>query len=540
MQEQPEEPKRRSIPNPFSNIRDVNDVITGHISGRKADIIELVMGGQSAVILTGAPSTGKSTLLHYLQRPPGSEWSWRNELAEESSLTFLNNIHFVQIDLGRIADNEDTKTLSEQFMAECSIALHLVYGRINQTAHGEQSVRELLRDVRSQQAGGRCFIMLDAIERLIRPDTQICSPEKTPREQAIALLDRGGIMRILVNLIDEFRNFGVIISIESLPRPSIDDQFVHVSADLARFTTTTLQVFTLEDTKAFLQQQPESFGVEWASRFRRQGKHTIFSEEEQAWLLQQAGAHPYILQQFCLNTFHLKQDDSHQASYELQARYKRQLIEYINGRLSTFLTRVWVRLQEALDKSSQEVKDNFNNFIHLLSTDSTPEQAIDPIAWDQLGSELHYILRSEGILRFEPWKPVYYPGDTLRKSLIAKARASSGPSYVSSGIPSSIAAASSRNLWLTITLPERKQQRLLLSEIEYRLFKTLLQPPMRFHEEDLIKSGWDMPVPRTTLTQRIHHLRRKLREICGNEEIIRNHYGGYYSLNHPEWFELGQ
>lgn len=102
MEERQYEQRWRSIPNPFMNIRDVNDVITGHVSGRKADIIDLVMGGQSAVILAGAPNVGKSTLIRYLQRPAGLEWSWRDELAGEVSPLFLNAIHFVQIDLAHI------------------------------------------------------------------------------------------------------------------------------------------------------------------------------------------------------------------------------------------------------------------------------------------------------------------------------------------------------------------------------------------------------------------------------------------------------
>src|ERR1700693_1882669 len=99
MEERQYEQRWRSIPNPFTNIRDVNDMITGHVSGRKADIIELVMGGQSAVILAGAPRIGKSTLIRYLQRPVGHEWSWRDELAGEGSPIPLNTIHFVQINL---------------------------------------------------------------------------------------------------------------------------------------------------------------------------------------------------------------------------------------------------------------------------------------------------------------------------------------------------------------------------------------------------------------------------------------------------------
>src|SRR5579863_351924 len=167
--------KWRSIPNPFSNMRDANDVITGHVSGRKADIIELVMGGQSAVILAGAPSIGKSTIIRYLQRPPGNDWSWRDELAGEGSPISLNTIHFVQIDLAHIAGIADPKELRNRFIEECSIAFHQVYGCTTQTTYDIKSIRGILRDIRLQQPGGRCFVMLDAIERLVPSDSQSSS-----------------------------------------------------------------------------------------------------------------------------------------------------------------------------------------------------------------------------------------------------------------------------------------------------------------------------------------------------------------------------
>jgi hypothetical protein len=49
--------------------------------------------------------------------------------------------------------------------------------------------------------------------------------------------------------------------------------------------------------------------------------------------------------------------------------------------------------------------------------------------------------------------------------------------------------------------------------------------------------AWGKKIERQTFTQRMHHLRKKLREQCGTE-IIENRYGGLYSLNHPEWFHL--
>src|SRR5207245_9085076 len=108
--------------------------------------------------------------------------------------------------------------------------------------------------------------------------------------------------------IDEFKNFGVLLSIQGLPRSRVDDQFTQVSADLARFINMTLQSFTWEDTGKFLAQEPENFGTTWANTFRKLGSSCIFSQGYQQWIREQAGTHPYLLQQYCLHAFRLKQD----------------------------------------------------------------------------------------------------------------------------------------------------------------------------------------------------------------------------------------
>ncbi|HYT45213.1 MAG TPA: helix-turn-helix domain-containing protein, partial [Methylomirabilota bacterium] len=56
-------------------------------------------------------------------------------------------------------------------------------------------------------------------------------------------------------------------------------------------------------------------------------------------------------------------------------------------------------------------------------------------------------------------------------------------------------------------------------------------------EDELMQGAWGQRVERSTFTQRMHHLRKKLKEQCG-EEIIENRYGGNYSLKHPDWFHI--
>jgi hypothetical protein len=87
---------------------------------------------------------------------------------------------------------------------------------------------------------------------------------ETKQEQGIAILDKCGIIHLLVDLMDGYGNFGVILSLETLPRSRNIDQFSHVSADLARFATMTLQTFPQEDAQQILLQPPEVFGQNWA------------------------------------------------------------------------------------------------------------------------------------------------------------------------------------------------------------------------------------------------------------------------------------
>ncbi len=536
MWEKQYEQKWRTVPNPFLNPTDTSDVITGRVSGRSNEIAEIVMGGQSAIILAGAPSIGKSSLIRYLQRAPNAEWSWRNELADFRDQLKLDDIRFVQIDLTRLEGIEDTKELLNLFREQCTAALQSVYQPDGQPSSNLKVLRELVRSIGRNKLQARCFVMLDAIERLGRSSMgsfNLRSVAQTDQERGIALLDHCGAIRMLVDLIDEFSSLGVILSIESLPRPNIGDQFTHVSADLARFTTMTLQTFTWNDTKAFLAQEPENFGSEWAKRFRELGKNGIFSNMEQAWLLEQAGTHPYLLQQFCFHIFHLKKDYMDEVQNELQESYKSQLIEWLNGRVSTFLTRTWKRLQEAIGKSSQETKNSFENFINLLTTNPPAEKEMNPVFWNQLGAELRYILSSEGIVRYDLLQPIHYPGSTLRNYLVQKAKESSG--RISS---QAVAPTTGRGFWLTINCSGNQEERLSLSELEYLLLKTLLQSPERCNEAELMKGAWGETIPRPTFTQRMHHLRRKLKEACRGTEIIENRYGGLYSLNHPEWFHL--
>lgn len=527
------------ISNPF-NIQVSKENIIGHVSGRRDDITQLISGGQSAIVLAGAPQIGKSTLLRYLQLPPDSEWSWRNELANLFTQHKLRTIYFTPIDLTELEDIEDKDTLFAVFIAECVAAIERAYrGQPPSSPSGLKVLKTLLRDISREMPDGRFFLTIDALDRLGRyglPSFVGGSKAKTLQERGLALLDHCGAIHTLVELIDEFSNLGFILALDNLPRSRVIDQYVDVSADLARFTTMILQTFTWEDTGVLLAQGPENFGEEWASAFRLWNATNIFNHEEQAWLREQVGTHPYFLQQLCFHAFDLKYKYAqlHGIWKELDDTGRQNLLVLLDESLGTFFTRTWRRLQDAIQNDPRTQENTMNDFLECMQIFEQQEEdrEVRMEHWDRWSSELKYILKSEGIVRSDPPKPIHFPGELLRRFLVQKAREIVP---VSSSVSSS---APARGYWLTFSSGNRKE-RMSLTDLEYQIFKTLLQHPRQCSETELMQAVWgsDSDKTKAALAQRVYHLRKKLREYCGTE-IIENRYGGVYSLNHPERFQL--
>jgi GTPase SAR1 family protein len=526
-----------------SNIRrelDNSEVIMGRVSGRSTDITKIIMNEQSAIFLVGTPNIGKTSLIHYLQKHPNTGCSWRDEQTDLQGQLHLENIHFVQIDLTPLEGIEKPDELFAAFVQQCTKALLDVYQPDSQSLpqkYDLKELRSLLRIINRETPNARYFFMLDSVERLGMPGLPFLplgnSKAETPQERGLAILEHCNAIRTLVDLIDEFVIFGVILSIESLPRPKIDDQFHHISLDLARFTTMTLQTFTWEDTIRLLSQEPENFGQGWSKMFKALGGNSIFSRSEQEWLRQQAGTHPYLLHQFCLNTFGFKQEYASIHSYwpELQEREMLQISESVNESLSPFLAHIWHRLGEVINKCDQKARSKFVEFIRLLEYKQANDE-VDPTVWYELGSDLRYILYSEGIVRYDRLRPVHFPGAILCQYLIQETKESLG------GNEQIISQMPSDGRYLTISYSGEQRADVLLSDLEYRLLKTLIQHPDRCKEEALMKGAWGKLIERSRFTQRMHQLRKKLKDQGIGTDIIENSYGGFYSLKHPEWIYL--
>jgi hypothetical protein len=54
-----------------------------------------------------------------------------------------------------------------------------------------------------------------------------------------------------------------------------------------------------------------------------------------------------------------------------------------------------------------------------------------------------------------------------------------------------------------------------------------------------MKGAWGKVIERSVFSQRMHQLRKKLKEQGVGTEIIENSYGGFYSLNYLDWVHLG-
>jgi hypothetical protein len=541
----------QTILNPFQH-SDGDAGIIGHISGRSSDIVDMIAGSQSAIILSGSPSIGKTTLIRYLckgeTKADTRDWSWKKELVSMGleDAPQVEDFHFVQVNLNNIpwtgtAVSEamaNPKLLLEPFIQECISALAPFPP--SATSDTESSPNDLnalqnrLNELQRKNKNARYFLILDTIERLALPSLDFSgqtTSAETQQEQGLALLDRCGVIRLLVDLIDNYPNFGVILSLQALPRPRSTDQFVHVSADLARFTTIPLQILSYDDAKSILAQPLKALSPneQWLAMMHSHHITTLFTEPEQQWLVQQAGTHPYLLQQLCFYTFYYKclfmathSPDAHWPT--LGESDKQRISELVNERISTFLTRLWKRLSEALEAHAE----TRTSFYELLKKAQASDINTDRQPWQEIKEqpELRYLLSSEGIIRYEFFNPVIPPGTIIRDYLLSKINESS-PSQ-------------SRGFWLTLTCSGKEPELLSLSELEYHLIKTLLQHPKRCTEEELMKSAWGKVVERSTFTQRMHHLRKKLRDHCDNKDPITNHYGGQYSLAHPEWLHLDE
>src|SRR5947209_1417148 len=200
-----------ALVNPFLNVTDTYDVITGRVSGRRSDIAEIITGGPSAILLAGAPSIGKSALIRYLQRTP-EQWSWRNELQGLGAQLNLQDIRFAQIDLVTLEGIEHPKELLNKFIEQCMRALQYAYQIEERVSTDVRVLRELMRTIQREHEG-ICFVMLDAIERLAPPDAQAFpfpTRARTPQELGLAVLEHANVIRMLVDFIDDFSNFGVI------------------------------------------------------------------------------------------------------------------------------------------------------------------------------------------------------------------------------------------------------------------------------------------------------------------------------------------
>ena len=230
------------------------------------------------------------------------------------------------------------------------------------------------------------------------------------------------------------------------------------------------------------------------------------------------------MQQFCFRAFEFKllHAEQQQRWLDLADVDKPTLVEHVKEKIITFLNHLWKRLQGALDTASPDARDTFFKFIDSLS-EKRPGEVIGPRIWNELGTEIQYILYTEGLVRYDPFQPVYYPGALLRDYLLQKVTETS-----------TITVRSTR---LRINFPEGESEIMTLSELEYRLLKTLHQHPIRCTEEELMKAGWNKVVESKTFKQKIYQLRLKLKG-SRDTDVITNQYGGFYSLTHPEWLQF--
>src|SRR5947209_17479181 len=101
---------------------------------------------------------------------------------------------------------------------------------------------------------------------------------------------------------------------------------------------------------------------------------------------------------------------------DIETEDKPYLIEQVKTQIITFLNRVWKRLQAALETidtdNKADMKEKFYTLIDSLAGKKANE-TFTTEAWNKLETEIQYILSNEGIIRYDHFQPVHYPGALL-------------------------------------------------------------------------------------------------------------------------------
>ena len=234
----------RTLRNPFQSGAESLEGIGSRVSGRSDDIRSIIAGGQGAIIITGAPNIGKTSLVRSLRRLPEAGWTWRREVPDLQEIANLDHTYFTQIDLKPLEGIDNTGDVRRLFIEQCISSLRSLRQTEGTDYIGSRGLRALVREMFDRQPDTCCYFMLDGIERLQEPDLPQFNAGKprTAQERSLALLDASGVLRLLVDLLDEFPEFRVILFLTSQPQLGIVNIYKNLSADLARFTTMMLQV----------------------------------------------------------------------------------------------------------------------------------------------------------------------------------------------------------------------------------------------------------------------------------------------------------
>jgi|GEM_PF-5323837 hypothetical protein len=481
-----------------------------HFAGRLSTVRHLLRVLPSIVLITGPEYVGRTSLLKFLAAPEAYD-RWQRTVEAGGARQVVEQLrrwHFFLIDLRRVLVAGDDPARSEMFLRLMDEQL----GRLRDTVFraeaatggreqerafaggGEReadlSGRIVWRLQEEPLAGKQVCMLLDSADLLM-------SSSVACRERPEQCLHQTIIPALVAALVEMVPGFGVVLA---AGQGTIDRHELSSGSPVwARAVGVRLGPLTEREAQLLVSLAPEDAP-----------DRPFFTPDEQDWLLREAGTHPYLLGGLCYLAFmvHREQSEMHGGRWEPLTEEERkdilrmahQAFDPVCARIGRQVARhIWPREAAA-------------DLLYRLA------RAL--VAHRNMGveHELGEVLHEYGMLVPHQNRPceLFVTGVGRSAGISVAAPAVSLPGGGAGRV--------------RIRVPTGEWRVVRLSPLEYRLLAALKRAgSVEVSREALMEAGWGMAVPLSTFAQRLHQLRRKLRDMLG-KDYIENVYGSGYRL----------
>jgi hypothetical protein len=475
-----------------------------HFVGRLEALRHLLRVLPSIVGITGPEYIGRTSLLRFLNDPRAYD-RWQrtvpNPTAARQVVAQLRQWRFFYLDLRRFLTTNDTQERSYEFLRALDRALRQFLhepGIDGDTPATTEGTFDLVRRIRRNLSTGplaeqQVCLLLDSADLLMR-NSPAC--QRNPEHW----LGNTSIPTTVALLVETAPNFGVVLA---ATQSAIDQrELSSISPVWARMVPMRLGPLTAEEARVLVALTPDD-----APAWQR------FSPEEQDWLLEQAGTHPYLLQGLCYLMFEAHHDHREATGQwePLTDAEREEVLHMAHHTFDSICLRIGKEIAQRIWPKEPEV-----DLLHKL--------ARTLIAHHNMATEydLRDALKGYGLLVPYQSRPCeLFVASVSRNAEFSRAAAPT----VAPPPPPAVAAGRIR-----VRMPDGAWRVVRLSPLEYRLLAALKRAgSAEVSREALMTAGWGQPVSLSTFSQRLHQLRRKLHDVLG-ADCIENTYGSGYRL----------